>query len=162
MSNPGTASEHLNSPQYSETRATFPTPPAMGHPSTMHKHLESPYNAQTSALNQTPHAIDAIPDLAARDASSLPYPMQDCSLPQQLLQEQEAKWDQSFQDQAREHQQALYLKSLEYKEVLSQCSDEGLERYEKKNQEILEQSVEIASLIVESTPPIFLILLTDI
>lgn len=129
----------------------------------MHKHLQNLHDTETSALNQTPHTIDAIPNLTARGASSLPYPIKD--LPpsvKQLLQEGEAKWHQRFEDQARKYQDNLRFLSLECQKKLNQYSDEGFERCEKKNQELMEQSVEIASLIVESTPPIFLLFLTDI
>jgi len=174
MGNPSTASEHPSSGQYSATptshrhldgvAAIFSTPPVMGHPSTMHKHLQSPHDAQTSALHQTPHAVDAIPKLTPSGASSLPHPIKDVPsvLVQQLLQEQEARWSQRYQDQARKNQDDYCLQLLEYQKKLFRCSDKWYERCEKKNQEITEQSVEIVHLIVESLLPIFLLILTDI
>ena len=163
MGNPDTASEHPNSPRYSETRASHSysdgvviTPAAMGHPSTMHKHLESPSDAQASALDRaTPNCTDSA-------VSSLPHPIKDVPSVQQLLQQQEAWWFQRYQDQAMKYQNEYWFQLLEYQKKYHRCSIERYEQCEKKNQEIMEQSVEIASLIVESTPPIFPLFLTDI
>ena len=169
MSNPGTASEHPNSPRCSESRASHrhsdgfaTTPAAISHPSTMHKDLQSPCDAQASALDRAPHEIDAIPNFTASAASSLPHPIKDVPSVQQLLQQQEAKWFQRYRDQARKHQDDYWSQLLEYQKNFYQCSKEWHERCEKKNKEILERSVEISSLIVETSPPIFLLFLTDI
>ncbi|PUU82595.1 hypothetical protein B9Z19DRAFT_370696 [Tuber borchii] len=133
-----------------------------GHPSTIHNHPQSPYDIQTSALNHPQHKKKAIPKLTARGASSLPYPIKDRPSPQQLLEQQEAKWHQIFQDYANESMDKYCLRSLESQAELYRRSDEWYERCEKKNQRIIEQSVEIVHLIVESSPPIFLVYLTDI
>jgi len=129
-----------------------------GHPSMIPEHPQSSYDAQTSALNETPHEKNAIPNLTARDASSLPYPIKDLPSPQEILEPLEAKWHQRF----RELQDKYYLAILECKAKLYRSSNEWLERFEKKNQELREISVENAILIVESSPPICLLFLTDI
>ena len=113
-------------------------------------------------LNQPPHEKNAIPNLTARGASSLPYPIQDLPSPQQLLEQQQAKWHQLFQEYAKEFVDKYCLQSLEHQAELYRRSDEWYEKCEKKDEEILELSVEIGHLIVESSPPIFLVFLTDI
>ena len=122
------------------------------------KHPQSSYDAQTSALNETPHEKNAIPNLTARDASSLPYPIKDLSSLPQLLEQLEAKWHQRFQ----EIQGQFLLQILECQAELYRCSNEWLARFDKKDQEIREKSDENAALIVESSPPIYLLFLTDI
>ena len=133
-----------------------------GHSSTTHKHLQSPYDVQTSALNQPPHEKNVISNHTARGAPSLPYPIKDIPSPQQLLEQQEAKWCQRLEDYATKCRYKYHLQSLEYQEKLFQRSIEWDEKYDKKNREILEKSVEIEHLIVESSPPISLVFLTDI
>ncbi|PUU82598.1 hypothetical protein B9Z19DRAFT_370729 [Tuber borchii] len=132
-----------------------------GHPSTIHKHPQSPYDIQTSALNHPQREKKAITKLTARGASSLPYPIKDRPSPQQLLEQQEAKWHQIFQDCTKEFMERYRLRSLESQAELYRRSDEWYERWEKSYQRIIEQSVEIEHLIVESSPPIFLVFLTD-
>jgi len=143
MSDSDTSSGHPSSPPYSVTPAsrrhsdggagTFPTAPAMGYPSTTHKHPQSPYDVQTSALNQPPHEKNAIPNLTARGASSLPYPIKDLPSPQQLLEQQEAKWHQLFQDHAEEFVDKYCLRSLECQAELYRRFDEWYEKCEKKD-----------------------------
>ena len=133
-----------------------------GHPSTTHKHPQSPYDVQTSTLNQPPHEKNAIPNLTARGASSRPSAIKDRPSPQQLLEQQEAKWHQLFQDYAKEFVDKYCLQSLEHQAELYRRSDEWYEKCVKKNEEILEQSVDIEHLTVEPSLPIFLIFLTDI
>ena len=133
-----------------------------GHSSTTHKHPQSLYYVQTSALNQPPHEKNVISNLTARGVSSLPYPIKDLSSPQQLFEQQEAKWYQRFEDYASEFRDKYRLQSLEFQEELYRRSDVWHKKYDKKDREIVEQSVEIERLIVESSPPISLVLLTDI
>ena len=124
-----------------------------GHPRMIPKHPESSCDAQASALNETPHEKNAIPNLTVRDASSLPYPIKDLPSLPQLLEQEEAKWDQRFQ----ELQGKFLLQILECQAELYRCSHEWLARFDKKDQEIREKSNENAALIVESSPPICLL-----
>ncbi|PUU82591.1 hypothetical protein B9Z19DRAFT_1190263 [Tuber borchii] len=122
-----------------------------GHPSTIHNHPQSPYDIQTSALNHPPHEKNAIPKLTAKGASSLPYPIKDRPSPQQLLEQQEAKWHQRFQDHANEFEDKYFRQSLGCQAELYRCSDAWYERWEKKTQRIIEQSVEISAVLSGKT-----------
>jgi len=67
----------------------------------------------------------------------------------------EAKWHRRYMDHAEKCEDKHYLR-------LQKCQSECLQRCEKKNREIQEKSAEIAGLIVESSPQVFLLYLTGI
>jgi len=67
----------------------------------------------------------------------------------------EAKWFKRYQDVAERSQEQRFLRS-------QQCESQWYERCEKKNRKLEKKSAEIASLIVESSPQVFLLYLTGI
>jgi len=67
---------------------------------------------------------------------------------QQLLQQQETKWFQRCHDKIMELEAQFGLESQKREE-------EWYERYEKKDEEILEKSAEISTLIVGPSPQFF-------
>jgi len=65
----------------------------------------------------------------------------------------EAKWFKRCEDLAERSEEERFLQ-------FQQCESQWYERYDKKNRQLAEKSAEIASLIVESSPQVFLLYLT--
>lgn len=168
MSTPGPASECPSSPCYSVASefhphsngvpANFPTSPAIAYPSAIYRNLQSPEDVQALALNQSTHATDAISTPMAKCLPRIPYPMipfNSPQPPQQLLEQQEARWHERFQTHVKELENKFSLQSQEHREECHQHCNEWYERCEKQTQEIQKKSDKITILIVEPSPPIF-------
>ncbi|PUU75166.1 hypothetical protein B9Z19DRAFT_368232 [Tuber borchii] len=121
-----------------------------GHPSTTQKHPQSPYDVQTSALNQPPHEKNATSNLTARGTPSRSYPIKVLPSTQQLLKQQEERWNQRLTDYASECREEYHRQSLEYLEKLYRRSDEWHAKSDEKNKEILKLSVQIEHLICDA------------
>ena len=121
---------------------SFRCPPAMGNEGNVPKDLSVPHGSQNPALDPKSHKITGPHDLPAGGDSYQPYPMQD------LLLSQGAMWLQRYHNNLTELQAGFYLR-------LRKRESEWYERYDKKNIEIIEKSVEIATLIVGSSPQFF-------
>lgn len=113
--------------------------------------------AQTSVLNPVMNEIGTLLDVPAGEGASAspPIPMQYVGPGSQEFQQMEAKWYQRYTDHAEKVEAKHYLR-------LQKCQSECLQRCEKKNRELQEKSGEIAGLIVESSPQVFLLYLTGI
>lgn len=117
--------------------------------------------AQTSALNPVMNEIGTLLDVPAGEGASPsaslspPIPMQYVGPGSQEFQQMEAEWYQRYTDHAEKVEAKHYLR-------FQKCQSECLQRCEKKNRELQEKSAEIASLIVESSPQVFLLYLTGI
>ncbi|PUU72367.1 hypothetical protein B9Z19DRAFT_1111771 [Tuber borchii] len=132
------------------------TPSSMSSSDTLSGHSGSPpYFVAPASRRHSDGGAGKFPTAPAMDYPNLPSP-------QQLLEQQEAKWHQLFQDYAEEFVDGWFDQSLECQKELYRRSDEWYEKCEKKDQKVLEQSVEIEHLIVESSPPVSLVFLTDI
>lgn len=121
-----------------------------------------PQRARGTRTKQTLPGI-AIPHLVPEGNPSQPDPVKDLSSTYQSWRRQEAEWFQSKVKQT-EALRARFCRALqESEDVWYQRCQEGFERCEKKNQEILEISCENERLIVGSSSPLgFLLFLTGI
>jgi len=132
----------------------FSIPRSTGNPDVMPKYPQSPQYTQTSPPNQTLPEITAIPHLVAGGNSSQPDPIKDSLSPDQLLQQQEARWLRCFEEQEKKLQELQELQATFFES--SRLSDanyqESFERIEKENQRFLEQEVKTETRIVGSSP----------
>lgn len=143
------------SPNPNEAASMVPTSHSAGNSSVLPQYSCIQEDAQALGLGQNSHEISGNLDLAAQGNLSQTYPMNDLLSPQQLLHQQESKWFQRYQDQAKELQAKIILRSQE-------CQAEWYERCEKKDEIIQEKIAEIANLIVGSSVLVFLLFLTAI
>jgi len=147
------------SPNSMAVPSLVPIPPSMWNSHMMSNH---PQRARGTRTKQTLPGI-AIPHLVPEGNPSQPDPVKDLSSTYQSWRRQEAEWFQSKVKQT-EALRARFCRALqESEDVWYQRCQEGFERCEKKNQEILEISCENERLIVGSSSPLgFLLFLTGI
>ncbi|KAG0138572.1 hypothetical protein HOY82DRAFT_534687 [Tuber indicum] len=112
-------------------------------------------NSQTSAQYPVMNGIGTLSSIPAGECASpsLPIPMQHVDPASQQLQQIEARWYQWYRDKYDRHVEESFLRYQE-------CDSVWYQRCESKNREILEKSVEIASLIVESSLQVYQLCLT--
>lgn len=156
--NLGTIHEHPHGAHYAQTPGCSPNPneaasmvptfPSAGNSSMLPQYPRIQEDAQALGLGQNSHEISGISDRTAQGDSSQTYPMNDLLSLQQLLHQQDSKWFQRYQDQGKELQAKIFLRSQE-------CQAEWYERCEKKDKIIQEKTVEIANLIVGSSVLVF-------
>ena len=123
---------------------SFRIPPAMGSEDNVPEDPSVPHDLQNPALDPNSHEIAGPPGFPAGGDLCQPCSMQHLLLSQQ----QGAMWLQRYHNNLTELQTDFYLR-------LRKREDEWYERYDKKNVEIIEKSVEIATLIVGSSPQFF-------
>jgi len=106
-------------------------------------------------LNPATNEISTYSCVPASEGASPspPIPMQHVGQASQELLQMEARWRQHYEDRAEKYEAKCFRRSQE-------CESRWYERWESKNQEIQELSAEVASLIVEFSPQVFLLYLT--
>ncbi|PUU78575.1 hypothetical protein B9Z19DRAFT_1141958 [Tuber borchii] len=131
------------SPNPNEAASMVPTSPSTGDSSMLPQYPCIEEDAQALGLEQNSHEISGISDLAAQGDSSQTYSMNDFLSQQELLRQQDSKWFQRYQDQAKELQAKFFLRSQE-------CQAEWYERflYGKTDKMIFEENFNLCGALV--------------